>query len=108
MNDQSLKPPSNQSPAIEDADRPAALAAPQNALRWALWLSLGVGAVVAVGLWVANHHTPSLTLPGSPAELIAEIPLARFTDITAQSGIRFVHNNGAYGDKLLPETMGGG
>jgi hypothetical protein len=24
------------------------------------------------------------------------------------AGINFVHNNGAYGDKLLPETMGGG
>ena len=24
------------------------------------------------------------------------------------AGIKFVHNNGAYGDKLLPETMGGG
>jgi len=33
---------------------------------------------------------------------------AIFTDITKQSGITFVHNNGAFGDKLLPETMGGG
>ena len=31
-----------------------------------------------------------------------------FTDITAQSGIRFVHVNGAYGDRLLPETLGSG
>ena len=37
-----------------------------------------------------------------------EIPIAKFTDITKESGINFVHNNGAYGDKLLPETMGGG
>src|SRR5947207_3897599 len=36
------------------------------------------------------------------------IPVARFTDITKEAGIAFVHNNGAYGDKLLPETMGGG
>ena len=36
------------------------------------------------------------------------IPEVRFTDITATAGIRFVHTNGAYGDKLLPETMGGG
>jgi hypothetical protein len=33
---------------------------------------------------------------------------AKFTDITSQAGITFVHNNGAFGDKLLPETMGGG
>lgn len=36
-----------------------------------------------------------------------EIPVVKFTDITS-AGIKFVHNNGAYGDKLLPETMGGG
>jgi hypothetical protein len=34
--------------------------------------------------------------------------VAKFTDITREAGITFVHNNGAYGDKLLPETMGGG
>ncbi|HLH52067.1 MAG TPA: CRTAC1 family protein [Verrucomicrobiae bacterium] len=37
-----------------------------------------------------------------------DIPLAKFTDITSEAGIHFVHVNGAYGDKLLPETMGGG
>jgi hypothetical protein len=31
-----------------------------------------------------------------------------FTDITRQAGINFVHNNGAYGKKYLPETMGAG
>ena len=31
-----------------------------------------------------------------------------FRDITAQAGIRFVHNNGAFGKKYLPETMGSG
>jgi enediyne biosynthesis protein E4 len=36
------------------------------------------------------------------------IPEVRFTDITVAAGIRFVHTNGACGDKLLPETMGGG
>jgi hypothetical protein len=38
----------------------------------------------------------------------AEPPDAKFTDVTAASGVNFVHVNGAYGDKLLPETMGGG
>ena len=37
-----------------------------------------------------------------------DIPLAKFTDVTSQAGIHFIHVNGAYGDKLLPETMGGG
>lgn len=35
-------------------------------------------------------------------------PVAKFTDVTDESGITFVHNNGATGEKLLPETMGGG
>lgn len=35
-------------------------------------------------------------------------PVIPFTDITAAAGIDFEHVNGAYGDKLMPETMGGG
>ena len=31
-----------------------------------------------------------------------------FRDITERAGIHFVHNNGAYGKKYLPETMGPG
>ncbi len=37
-----------------------------------------------------------------------KIPLVKFTDITREAGIGFVQENGAYGEKLLPETMGGG
>jgi len=35
-------------------------------------------------------------------------PQVPFTDITAAAGIGFVHTNGAYGDKLMPETIGSG
>jgi enediyne biosynthesis protein E4 len=31
-----------------------------------------------------------------------------FTDVTAQAGIRFKHNSGAFGKKYLPETIGSG
>ena len=31
-----------------------------------------------------------------------------FTDITSSAGIHFIHNNGAFGKKLLPETIGPG
>lgn len=41
------------------------------------------------------------TAPPPPAPV-------RFTDVTAQSGIRFVHNAGKSGKKYLPETMGSG
>lgn len=35
-------------------------------------------------------------------------PGFRLTDVTAQAGIQFHHNSGAYGGKLLPETLGSG
>jgi hypothetical protein len=35
-------------------------------------------------------------------------PAIMFRDATQKSGIHFVHNNGAYGKKYLPETMGPG
>ncbi|HKM48809.1 MAG TPA: CRTAC1 family protein [Terriglobales bacterium] len=35
-------------------------------------------------------------------------PGFRLVDVSAQSGIRFRHNSGAYGGKLLPETLGAG
>lgn len=44
----------------------------------------------------------------SPISQQASPPAIPFTDITAAAGIEFVHVNGAYGDKLIPETMGSG
>jgi hypothetical protein len=35
-------------------------------------------------------------------------PAVQFTDITQQAGITFMHVNGAYGEKLMPEAIGGG
>ncbi len=35
-------------------------------------------------------------------------PGFRFVDVTAKAGIDFRHNSGAYGAKLLPETLGSG
>jgi len=35
-------------------------------------------------------------------------PGFRFTDVTEAAGVRFHHNSGAYGGKLLPETLGSG
>jgi hypothetical protein len=32
----------------------------------------------------------------------------RFTDVSEPAGIKFQHNSGAYGGKLLPETLGSG
>jgi enediyne biosynthesis protein E4 len=35
-------------------------------------------------------------------------PGFRFTDVTAEGGIQFLHNSGAFGGKFLPETLGSG
>jgi hypothetical protein len=69
----------------------------------------------------------SLTQPPSPVSsspsaiqpLVEAIPHANsevarssgpieFVDVTAQAGIHFKHNSGAFGKKFLPETMGSG
>jgi hypothetical protein len=38
----------------------------------------------------------------------ATSPGFRLVDVTSQAGIHFHHNSGAYGGKLLPETLGSG
>ncbi|HEV2666736.1 MAG TPA: CRTAC1 family protein, partial [Blastocatellia bacterium] len=38
----------------------------------------------------------------------AKFAQVTFTDVTSQAGIRFKHNNGAFGKKYLPETNGSG
>lgn len=77
--------------------------------------SVLVGAVfilAVIGLFWINHkrsaNSGGAGKSGADRALLRRIPEARFTDVTAASGIRFTHNNGAYGEKLLPETTGGG
>ena len=40
--------------------------------------------------------------------LLGAVQPLRFADVTSASGVRFVHNSGRAGKKLLPETMGSG
>jgi enediyne biosynthesis protein E4 len=74
-----------------------------------------VVAAVAGGVIYAKRTKPKaapkvtqLSAPVAAPAKATEIPTVKFTDVTAEVGIRFVHNNGAAGEKLLPETMGGG
>ena len=46
---------------------------------------------------------PLISPGGAPAS-----PGFRFIDVTAQAGIQFQHNSGAFGGKFLPETLGSG
>jgi hypothetical protein len=76
---------------------------------------LAVAAVIVVAgaaiVWMrrgSDAVKPDAPLPvRSDAPSIAP-PQPAFVDITSESGITFSHDNGAAGDKLLPETMGGG
>src|SRR5215470_11492113 len=54
---------------------------------------------VSVTLWLVGVSTP--------VRARAEDHVT-FRDITAQAGIHFTHNNGAFGQRWLPETMGPG
>ena len=51
--------------------------------------------------------SPAFELPAENKLLRPSGPIS-FTDVTAQAGIRFKHNSGAFGKKYLPETMGSG
>lgn len=48
------------------------------------------------------------TLPQARKATTVTVPEIPFTDITESSGIDFVHYDGKQGERLLPETMGGG
>lgn len=51
---------------------------------------------------------PAPTSSNTAAETSRPSGSIRFTDVTAQAGIHFRHNSGAFGKKYLPETMGSG
>lgn len=82
---------------------------------------LGMAAIVAAG-GCKRKPAPVVTRPvqqsAHPQVARAVAPAARtalrptgpvrFVDVTAQAGIRFTRNSGAFGKKYLPETMGSG
>ncbi len=84
------------------------------AFRWSVLVFLAAGAVVAATIWAVRRPEPlAPPRPVPVAEPVAVVPGVQppalpFTDVTADAGIDFIHDNGAAGEKLLPETMGGG
>lgn len=85
------------------------------AVRWSLLALLLLAVSAAIAWYVLRRpalpppvRMTEIKAPAVPQRAAAQIPSARFTDITAGAGVDFVHHNGAFGDKLLPETMGGG
>src|SRR5215813_4074760 len=63
-------------------------------------------AVIAVAALLISNPRTALSFQGKGAARPSG-PI-QFTDITAQAGIHFKHNSGAFGKKYLPETMGPG
>jgi enediyne biosynthesis protein E4 len=85
------------------------------AVRWSLVAFVGILILFGGAIFLLKRKPPAAppqitkyNVPVVPDRAQVEIPAAKFTDVTKEAGITFVHNNGAYGDKLLPETMGGG
>jgi len=76
---------------------------------------LCLAAMVMIGIYLFNEQeqapviieTP-LDVPTVRDETSIVIPELPFTDITDTAGINFQHENGARGEKLLPESMGSG
>ena len=81
-----------------------------------LLVILALGVVGGGGWWLATQRKARkevrVTQLAAPTvatnNAAAQLPKVTFTDITATAGISFRHETGADGEKLLPETMGGG
>ncbi|HET6250824.1 MAG TPA: CRTAC1 family protein [Tepidisphaeraceae bacterium] len=107
--------PEMHEPAPSDELVPQDDAIIARAVRLSLYL-LAIAAAVALVLVLVSRSRRSkpanMPAPAS-ASVASEIPTIQpppviFTDITSPAGLHFVHNSGATGEKLLPETMGGG
>jgi hypothetical protein len=85
-------------------------------VRWSLLALALLLVIVAAVLWLMREEPAEevivergpVVVPAPLVQDTPEMPSVAFTDITKQAGITFRHENGARGDKLLPETMGGG
>ena len=110
MSDATQPPPEEQEELVHADDKVIGRAVKGSALALILIAAIAGGAI-----WMMQRKrdvplpkvTP-LSAPAAANRTTAEVPVAKFTDITSVSGIAFKHFNGAYGEKLLPETMGGG
>ncbi len=86
------------------------------AFRWSLVIFLIAALVILATVYLVRQsprELPTMTdapvqTPNIPEQAPVNPPAVSFTDITQAAGIDFEHANGADGDKLLPETMGGG
>jgi enediyne biosynthesis protein E4 len=102
--------PANDSHAQSDDDKLIV-----RALLGSLAVFVVLAGVVGAIYLVVNWELPSeptvaqpVILPEKRTASILAAPRVPWTDVTQSAGIEFVHTTGAAGEKLLPETMGGG
>ncbi|HKB02556.1 MAG TPA: CRTAC1 family protein [Gemmataceae bacterium] len=73
------------------------------------FLAAGAAAYYISSFWFKRAaHKDGPTVGDVKGRQSVPVPAIKFTDVTAASGVSFLHVNGATGSKLLPETMGGG
>lgn len=74
-------------------------------------LKIAVLSFLLTGLLISCKSEKSSAVnaekPKPSAEKVKKLSL-KFTEVTNAAGIRFIHNNGAFGKKYLPESMGSG
>jgi hypothetical protein len=87
------------------------------AFKWSLAVILVVVVAAAILFGARRLLQRDATVPEDAALIAPQSPdpasqpnppSVQFTDITAAAGIKHSHRNGAYGERMLPETMGGG
>jgi len=71
------------------------------------WRNAVAGACLFAAVAMAWAAVQKAAPAAKPATQAAAARI-QFRDITRQAGIRFTHNNGAFGKKYLPETLGPG
>jgi len=72
------------------------------------WIIAACAASAFVILLATTHTIPVVGASQTSAPPSASASPTQFEDVTRTAGIHFVHNNGAFGKKWLPETMGPG
>ena len=99
---------------MSDIDRDEARI--RRAIRRSL-VAIGIAGFLGFLIFLGQHFTRPDPIPLEQREPLGPsnpqgndviAPDLVFTDVTSSAGINFTHVSGAYGERLLPETMGGG
>ena len=104
------QPKTNRDETTEQDDAIIGVAVKRSAL---VLFSIAAIGIAIWGLFQFNKKEEvarkiDVTLPQQRTQVAVTLPKIPLTDISDQCGIGFTHFNGMDGEKLLPETMGGG